>query len=310
MYDDDDDMLCTTDPNVRLNQQRGESGEVLPTTETGALDVERLGQDLRDVRLNSQLHGCATTAEQLQLELQATQSSTDAKKAISSASKRQVVPLSASGNESARRTTQGSVASSARLGSGRSDASRVVGLEDELRAVQNQLKIQDRTIQQLTQENDKQQKMLTSLSNKLERESVEKKDLEQKLRLIETQYTAAKKEVIMLQRQQQSTTTDDARLQRALQEIEKLRSQLGGSASATGGGTPLLGSTTPDLSEVTHLRNENKKLEAQRLELINCVRKQNKLIDILKRQKMHLEAAKLLQLTEEEFTKILEINHK
>ena len=51
---------------------------------------------------------------------------------------------------------------------------------------------------------------------------------------------------------------------------------------------------------------ENRKLEKQKSDLIQGFRKQARLIDILKRQKMHLEAAKMLQFTEEEFVKALE----
>ena len=51
---------------------------------------------------------------------------------------------------------------------------------------------------------------------------------------------------------------------------------------------------------------ENRKLEKQKSDLIQGFRKQARLIDVLKRQKMHLEAAKMLQFTEEEFVKALE----
>lgn len=132
----------------------------------------------------------------------------------------------------------------------------------------------------------------------------EKKNSESKF----TQLQAAIKEVDLLKREQKQMTTahsaTEVRLNRALEEADKLKSQLqkqkfsGKEASDR------------DMREIDKLRSENKRHERMRNDTLAVMKKQQKLIGVLKRQVLHIEAAKLLSFTEEEFVKALDWGDK
>ncbi|XP_074185283.1 testis-expressed protein 9 [Rhinolophus sinicus] len=97
-----------------------------------------------------------------------------------------------------------------------------------------------------------------------------------------------------------SQSATDVRLNRALEEAEKYKLELS-----------KLRQNYKDIANEEHkkieaLKSENKKLEKQKGELMIGFKKQLKLIDVLKRQKMHIEASKMLSFTEEEFMKALD----
>ncbi|XP_058012025.1 testis-expressed protein 9 isoform X3 [Ahaetulla prasina] len=121
--------------------------------------------------------------------------------------------------------------------------------------------------------------------------------LQQKLSMLEKELEnlkRAQKQVAAIQ------STTDIRLNRALEEAEKYKMELN-----------KLKQSNKDVVNQEHkkleeLKIENKRLEKQKEELVSGFKKQLKLIDILKRQKMHIESAKMLSFTEEEFMKALE----
>lgn len=113
-----------------------------------------------------------------------------------------------------------------------------------------------------------------------------KKDLEAAQRIVKQGETASK--------------TKDGQIKRAAETIARLKQQLKDAQSQHEQ------STSGDKARLIHAEERIKVLEKQRADLIDGFRKQLKLIDILKRQKVHIEAARLLAFTEDEFMKTLD----
>jgi len=91
----------------------------------------------------------------------------------------------------------------------------------------------------------------------------------------------------------------DIKYTRAIEEIEKLKTQLSEVHKQQ------REDSDKQRKDAENLRKENKRLERQKQDIVLAFKKQMKLIDVLKRQIIHLEASKLLTFTEDEFTSLM-----
>lgn len=159
---------------------------------------------------------------------------------------------------------------------------------------------------ELDEDRAKQLRISNSHQTQMDKFKKLNEDLQVKLNAHELQQQALKKENDQLKKDTKKQQTDqqqvDLRLNRALEEIEKYKQQLAKTQTSS------KDSNEQEKRRIEQLQSDNKRLQKQKLELIQAFKKQLKLIDILKKQKMHLEAAKMLQFTEDEFMNALEWN--
>jgi len=97
-----------------------------------------------------------------------------------------------------------------------------------------------------------------------------------------------------------SSVAKDAQVKRATEAVARLKAQLAEVRSSDAA------SGTDDRARADAAEARVRALEKQRGDLVAAFKKQMKLVDVLKRQKMHVEAARLLAFTEEEFVKTLD----
>ncbi|XP_004468387.2 testis-expressed protein 9 [Dasypus novemcinctus] len=166
--------------------------------------------------------------------------------------------------------------------------------------------IQDLKLQVKNFEEDcvRQQRTINMQQSQIEKYKTLSEEANKKCDGLQQQLSSVERELENKRRlQKQAATSQSAmevRLNRALEEAEKYKLELS-----------KLRQNNKDIAneeqkKIEALKSENKKLEKQKGELMLGFKKQLKLIDVLKRQKMHIEAAKMLSFTEEEFMKALE----
>ncbi|ETO11552.1 hypothetical protein RFI_25823 [Reticulomyxa filosa] len=107
-----------------------------------------------------------------------------------------------------------------------------------------------------------------------------------------------------LDSKKQNSGNIDVRLARALQESEKYRTLFMQCKNNKNVSTSNINKFDNELQQ---LKDSNQKLTKQKNELMIVLKKQLKLIDILRKQKLHIEAAKVLEISENHFIKTLDI---
>ncbi|XP_048418897.1 testis-expressed protein 9 isoform X1 [Stegostoma tigrinum] len=203
--------------------------------------------------------------------------------------------------------------------------SNEMGTEAQIRFLKAKLRVMQEELDRLAHEYNKKDDENNSLTNRLKEIEEERNKLQKTTSIQQTQIdkyktladearrksdglqqqvTSLQKELDNQKRTQKQAATNhsatEVRLNRALEEAEKIKTELNKLKQNN------KDTTNQEKLTIDQLKTENKKLEKQKTELMTGFKKQMKLIDILKRQKMHMEAAKMLSFTEEEFIKALE----
>ncbi|XP_068743873.1 testis-expressed protein 9-like isoform X3 [Montipora capricornis] len=162
----------------------------------------------------------------------------------------------------------------------------------------------EKKVKELTDEQGRLQKTNQGLQSQIDKYKKLYDECKHKNEGLEQQLVALRKDLDSIQRDQKQAASNknvtEVRLNRALEEAEKYKTALKKAKSES------KDTGEQDRKRIEQLLAENKRLEKQKNELMAGFKKQMKLIDVLKRQKMHIEAAKLLQFSEEEFVKALD----
>ncbi|XP_071455757.1 testis-expressed protein 9 [Hetaerina americana] len=182
--------------------------------------------------------------------------------------------------------------------------SEVTTLRSDYRKKVDELKKCQNSMNQLDEEKCKALSQIRSLKEENIQCLAFSNDITSKLHLRDTENASLKKEVENLKRELKSVTQgmnhNEVRMNRALEEIDRLKNAL----QASNLHEKEL--HTSARHNADHLTSVIKKLEKQKLEILHAFRKQVQLIENMKSQKEAQEASLMVKLAEKNFTELLD----
>ena len=189
---------------------------------------------------------------------------------------------------------------------------KIESLESELEKTLAKLKIKEAEIEDMKNSNNNQGKssqnrtasyiaQINNLNLQIDKFKGLLNDKKNEYNLLLKKYNEIQKKfdqsVIMEKKNKQELISKDKQIVKLIEELDKKN-------------IVITSSTTQQIKEKENekLIQENKKLEKQKNEIYAAFKKSLKLCSILKREKIHLENARLLAFTEDEFKNLLEQN--
>lgn len=161
-------------------------------------------------------------------------------------------------------------------------------------------------LQRSGEEGKRLKKSLLTSDSQSQKQKTAHGEAQKKIKALERELSVWRKEMAVMEkdkkRMEKENREKDVKLNRALHDADRYRMQAKNNKDSKREADGTL------RQELNQLRMENRRLMQQKGEMLTAFKKQFKLIDILKRQKLHVETAKMLQFTEEEFGKTLEIS--
>mmetsp|Transcript_8239 Transcript_8239/g.16623 ORF Transcript_8239/g.16623 Transcript_8239/m.16623 type:complete len:372 (+) Transcript_8239:17-1132(+) len=164
------------------------------------------------------------------------------------------------------------------------------GMQRKFKAQNDELKRLQKSVADLTSSNTKLTGTYDRSKESVESYKREVSELKKELSRLNKEKSASEKE----------HRSREVRLARALEECDRFKATLSSATSETKG----MGEDYK--KEIDKSKAMVRALERQRGELLAAFKKQGRLVEVLKRQKVHTEAVKLLEFTEEEFVKVLD----